>query len=110
MRGVDASTGRPLAGLDHLRQSVRDVLATPIGSRVMRRAYGSRLRALLDAPASPGWAGRVRAAAAEALDRWEPRLRVDRVEVRRAGDGAIVVEVEGEHLPDGAAVAVEAAL
>lgn len=110
MRGVDARTGAALAGIDHLRQSVADVLSTPIGSRVMRREYGSALRALLDAPGSPGWAARVRAAAAAALDRWEPRLRVDRVEVRRAADGAVTVIVEGEHLPDAEAIAVEAAV
>lgn len=110
MRGMDAETGKPLAGLAHLRQSVRDVLATPIGSRVMRRAYGSRLAALLAAPTSPGWAGAVRAAAAEALDLWEPRLRVDRIEVRSPAPGRAVVEVEGEYLPDARPVRLEAAL
>ena len=110
MRGVDAATGGPLSGLDHLRQSVRDVLATPIGSRVMRREYGSRLRELLDQPTSPGWAARARAAAAEALDRWEPRLRVHRVDVRAGSPGRVVVEVHGVYLPDARAVAVEAPL
>lgn len=110
MRGLNGSTGAEIFGLGHLRQSVADVLATPIGSRVMRREYGSRLRELLDAPASPGWAARVRAAAVEALDRWEPRLRVLTVDVRRTAPGRIVVSVAGVYLPDGRAVAVEAAV
>lgn len=110
MRGVDAATGAALSGLAHLRQSVADVLATPIGSRVMRREYGSRLPSLLDAPVSPAWAARCRAAAVEALDRWEPRLRVLGVEVRAAAPGRVVVSVSGVHLPDARAVAVEVAV
>jgi len=43
MNGIHAVTGRSLAGLGHLNQSIRDILTTPIGSRVMRRQYGSRL-------------------------------------------------------------------
>lgn len=39
MNGISATTGRPLSGIDHLRQSIRDILTTPIGSRVMRRLY-----------------------------------------------------------------------
>ncbi len=50
MRGTDANTGKALSGLEHLRQSVRDILTTPIGTRVMRREYGSQLYALIDAP------------------------------------------------------------
>lgn len=110
MRGVDAQTGAALAGVDHLRQSVRDVLATPIGGRVMRPAYGSRLLALVDAPMSPAWAARARAAALEALDRWEPRLRVDSVDARRESDGHATIEVAGEYLPDGQPVLIGVAL
>jgi phage baseplate assembly protein W len=50
MRGIDANTGKALSGLAHLRQSVTDILSTPIGSRVMRREYGSQLFRLIDAP------------------------------------------------------------
>ncbi|NBO96416.1 MAG: phage baseplate protein, partial [Betaproteobacteria bacterium] len=41
MLGINAQTGQPLAGIDHLRQSIRDILTTRIGTRVMRRDYGS---------------------------------------------------------------------
>lgn len=33
MMGMHAATGSSLTGLDHLRQSVADILTTPIGSR-----------------------------------------------------------------------------
>jgi Bacteriophage baseplate protein W len=47
MNGIDASTGKNISGLAHLRQSVRDILSTPIGTRVLRRDYGSRLPRLV---------------------------------------------------------------
>ena len=83
MPGTDSETGKELTGLAHLRQSVRDILTTPIGTRVMRREYGSRLFELLDAPLTPGVLTEIYAAAAEALGRWEPRLRLTRVRASR---------------------------
>ena len=107
MRGIDAGTGAALDGVAHLRQSVRDVLTTPVGSRVMRRDYGSRLFDLLDAPATPGLASRLVAETAEALDRWEPRYRVRRVDVRPSGTpGRVLIDLEGEYLPDATALAL----
>ena len=109
MRGIDAGTGAVLAGPAHLRQSVRDVLATRIGTRVMRREYGSRLPELVDAPLNDGLRAAVVAATAEALRRWEPRLRLRRVRVRAApadSPARVHLDLEGEHVPDGAPLAL----
>lgn len=70
------ATGRRIDSADHLRQSVTDIITTPIGSRVMRRTYGSLVPALLDQPHNAALAARVRAAAVSALMRWEPRIAV----------------------------------
>ena len=67
MRGMDANTGRALSGVDHLKQSVRDILTTPIGSRVMRRDYGSRLFDLIDNPGNPETVADIVAESAQAL-------------------------------------------
>ena len=40
MIGMDARSGAFSDDLAHLRQSIADVLTTPIGSRVQRREYG----------------------------------------------------------------------
>ena len=82
MYGIDATTGRKLSGIDHLRQSIRDILTTPVGSRVMRRTYGSRLFELIDRPYSPATKLAIIAATAEALIAWEPRIRVEQVVLR----------------------------
>jgi phage baseplate assembly protein W len=50
MIGVNNRTGKALDGMEHLKQSVQDILTTPLGTRVMRREYGSRLFELIDAP------------------------------------------------------------
>lgn len=107
MAGMDAATGQALGGLAHLRQSVRDILATPVGSRVMRREYGSRLADLVDGPLTAGRLAELQAAAAEALDRWEPRLRLTRVQARAIGPGRVAFDLEGEYRPDGQAVRLE---
>lgn len=95
-RGLNASTGRPIADLEHIRQSIRDILATPIGSRVMRRDYGSLLPALIDQPMHGATLLRLTAATYAALLRWEPRIRITRA--RFAPDatqpGRIVVDLQ----------------
>lgn len=101
MKGIDAQTGRPLSGIDHLRQSIRDILTTPIGSRVMRRDYGSRLYELVDAPMNSATLVDLYAATAEALAQWEPRFRLTRTRADSASSGHIVLSLEGEYLPTG---------
>lgn len=104
MNGIDALTGRRLSGIDHLRQSIRDILTTPIGSRVMLREYGSRLPRLVDAPTGRVLVMEIIAATAEALQRWEPRLRLTDVSLDSVTPGAIVISLSGIYLPDGQAI------
>ena len=108
MTGMDNTTGKPLDGLAHLRQSITDILTTPIGSRVMRRDYGSKLFTLIDAPMHPRGILRIYAAVATALEQWEPRLRLTRVRLNDASiDGRLSLTLEGEYLPDGRSVTLE---
>ncbi|MDC8443759.1 GPW/gp25 family protein [Halomonas aquamarina] len=101
MNGINAQTGRSLSGIDHLRQSLRDILTTPIGTRVMRREYGSRLYQLVDAPMNNATLIDLYAAAAEAVARWEPRFKLTRVRAANASPGHVVLDLQGEYLPTG---------
>lgn len=108
MRGVDADTGLRTSGEAHLRQSVRDILTTPLGSRIMRRTYGSRLFKLVDAPLNAGTIAAIVAASAEPLDRWEPRFRLLRVRVAAAtAGGRVSLDLDGERLPEGTPVTID---
>ncbi len=64
-----------------MRQSVLDILTTPIGSRVLNRLYGSNLPERVDNPQDSETRVRIVADTAGALAIWEPRLQVQRVEV-----------------------------
>lgn len=110
MTGMSATTGRGLTTLEHLRQSIHDILITPIGSRVMRREYGSLLFALVDAPLDRVVVLDLIQATAAAIGRWEPRVRVETVQVQSAGEGQIELTVDVRYLLDGTRVRLEGML
>ena len=93
MRGINIQDGRAIGGMAHLRQSIRDILSTPLGSRVLRRDYGSRLFSLVDRPFSSSLRLEVIAAPAEAIAAWEPRVEVVSVTVARIGAGHLEVSM-----------------
>lgn len=78
--GMDRNTGAALSDLDHIRQSINDILTTPIGTRVQRRDYGSMLPELIDAPLNESTKMKILGATAMAIRRWEPRVRLQRVQ------------------------------
>lgn len=103
--GMSQSNGQAIADTDHLRQSVRDILLTPQGSRIARREYGSLLSTLIDQPQNPALRLQIMSAVYMALSRWEPRLRLDSITINNAFDGAMVVELTGQR-NDGAPVSL----
>lgn len=107
MQGINANTGKAIDGMDHLRQSVRDILSTPIGSRVMRREYGSRLYQLVDAPLNRDTITDIYAATAEAILKWEPRIELTQVKITGAQPGRIELALYGNYLPDGQAIMID---
>lgn len=107
MKGMNAQTGKAVEGIDHLKQSVRDILTTPLGSRVMRRDYGSRLFELIDNPTAQENVADIIAATAEALKKWEPRISVNRVLVDAASPGSVQISIEGVYKPNGEPITLE---
>jgi phage baseplate assembly protein W len=107
MNGTNAQDGTALSGIDHLRQSITDILTTPLGSRVMRREYGSRLFYLVDAPINRGTLSAIYRETVEAIARWEPRFAVTKVTVVSAAPGRVELDVTGNYKPDGKAITLE---
>ena len=97
MIGMDRHTGLPISGLDHLLQSIEDILTMPLWSRLMRPEYGSTIRRFVDLPVSEGWKSAVQAEAARALKRWEPRIELTRVQVLSVLDGRITFRLSGTY-------------
>ena len=97
MQGMDVSTGKPIGDEAHLAQSIADILSTPLGSRVMRRDYGSLLFELIDKPSNGAIRMLLQAATAIALRRWEPRLRLTRVTLSgEPSAGRLTLRIEGQ--------------
>ncbi len=63
-----------------LDQSIRIILSTSPGQRVMRPTFGCRLYELVFAPNNNHTAAQARRYVEEALGMWEPRIRVTRVD------------------------------
>lgn len=97
MIGMERRTGQPISGLSHLKQSIEDILTTPLGSRRMRPEYGSRIRRFVDLPVNEGWKSAVQAEVARALGRWEPRIALDRVKVLAVVEGRITLLLSGRY-------------
>ena len=96
MIGTHAATGKRLEGDAHLAQSIADILTTPLGSRVMRREYGSQLADLIDWPLNNATKLQAFAATAMALMRWEPRIRLSSVQLSLgAVAGEAILDLDG---------------
>ncbi len=79
LMGVHKATGEPLDGLDHLRQSIWDILTTRRGERIMRPEYGSNFQEFVDRPVNPMFLLDLYYECVVAIHRWEPRARVVRI-------------------------------
>ena len=78
-----------------IEQSIRIVLETVPGERVMRPEFGCQAKQLLFAPKNAATEGLLIRYVEEALTRWEPRVEVVTVNVLddRSTDGAWLVEI-----------------
>ncbi|CAG0933310.1 hypothetical protein TFLX_02990 [Thermoflexales bacterium] len=84
------------SGERDIEQSIRVILGTMIGERVMRPEFGCRIHELVFAPHNAATEGLAELYIREALDRWEPRVTVVGVEIAndQAQDGALLIEVK----------------
>jgi phage baseplate assembly protein W len=112
MSGTNANTGAVMGGIEHLWQSIGDLLTTPIGSRVILRDYGSEIFEQIDQPDNGATRVRIYNAAATALMRWEKRVKVSRLSlVRGKQPGQVELTIDGDYLgEDGNAVPVALSL
>jgi hypothetical protein len=79
---LDASGSVAVSSAEEdVRQSIRIILGTSLGERVMRPDFGSGIRAFVFESISTTTLTLLRTRVEDALVRWEPRIRVERVEV-----------------------------
>ncbi len=78
-------------GSEKVRQSIRIILDTEPGERVMRPTFGCGLRRYLMKPNTASTRELIRRDVADALAAWEPRIRVQEVTVTPGRDPALVL-------------------
>lgn len=99
--GMSRSDGRSVSDMQHIRQSLSDILRTPVGSRVMRREYGSLLSAMIDQPQTPALELQIMVACYMAVLKWEPRITLTSVTTERRFNGQMVVNLTGQQTDTG---------
>jgi phage baseplate assembly protein W len=93
--GVNAVGGIALVrGIDEIEQAIHLILATSPGERPMRPEFGCGLIDFIFEPINPTTVAAIRRAVADAIDRWEPRVVIDTVDVHLDGDEPSRVFIE----------------
>ena len=88
-------------GLANIEQSMRAVLSTVPGERVMRPDFGCEIWRMMADPMDASGLGRVEASVRDAIVTWEPRVDVGEVAVRQValdGNAALVASETGHHV------------
>ena len=102
--------GLGISDTEHISQSMRDILLTPVGSRVMRREYGSLLSALIDMPQNPALRLQIMVACYSAIQKWEPRIRLTAISFETGDAGEMYVDITGMRTDTGASVSTTVSL
>jgi uncharacterized protein len=79
------------SGARKVEESIRLILGTQYGERLMRPTFGSNLRTLAFAPNNSSTANLARYYVAEGLARWEPRIEVLEVAVTNSATQPLLV-------------------
>jgi phage baseplate assembly protein W len=90
-----------VTGPDAVRQSLVTILDTEPGERVMRPGFGCPLRRYLMEPNSAAIRSRMARDVRDALVTWEPRVKVEGVDVVPTDDpAAVLITVHYVHVRD----------
>jgi phage baseplate assembly protein W len=80
-------------GVPDLDRSIRLVLMTAPGERVMRPAFGCRIWEMLFEPVTANLLGLIEVAVRDALAQWEPRIRVEDVRPEPDPDESSLIRI-----------------
>lgn len=90
---ISRHDGQVMSHIDQIRQSITDILTTPIGSRVMRRDYGSLLPELIDRPIDDVLILQCYSAIYSAILSWENRVIIEAINISQVRQGTLEVRL-----------------
>lgn len=79
---------------ESIKQSIKVILLTRPGEQLMRPGFGAGLKNYLHEPNTLTTRRRIRDLVTDSMARWEPRIVVDRVEVREVPEHLTQIRVE----------------
>ncbi|MGB0113077.1 MAG: GPW/gp25 family protein [Ilumatobacteraceae bacterium] len=84
------------SGPADLDSSIRMILTTAPGERLMRPAFGCKIWELLFEPINANTLGLMSEAVREAIGRWEPRVTLDdvRLDASQRNVGEVLIEID----------------
>jgi uncharacterized protein len=93
---LDPTGGLRLSsGLANIQQSIRIILGTQYGERVMRPTFGCNLRSLVFAPNNQQTAALARQYVLDGLQAWEPRISIRSVTVTNAAQSSqLLIDIQ----------------
>ena len=87
--------------LTTIEESIKDILLTPLGSRVMLPEYGSHLFELIDRRVDDEFRADLACYVIEAVERWEKRVKIDEVKLISLNDHKLnfnIVLISGDEI------------
>lgn len=100
--GINARTGKLLAGPEHLAQSLGKIWHTRINTRVMRLPFGADLRSLLSEDLTPAIALLLYNEMVASAARWEPEYVLSQLQlVTMSESGQLGIRHGGIYFPEG---------
>lgn len=82
----------------NIQQSIEDILTTPIGTRIMRRDYGSILMDLIDQPIHDALILKIYSAIYTAVTNWEKRISIEQINISQLSQGTLIVDLQAIYL------------
>ena len=90
--GMCDKTGTSITGVEHVRQSIRRIITTKIGSVIQLRDFGSDIKSLVSAPGNASAPLKAYALISAPILKWDPRVRLSRLNLTADLAGNAVIE------------------
>lgn len=98
---LDRKTGDLVQGWDRIKQSIEVILTTRVGTRLMRRWWGSSFLNMQDKPGSEEVIMSGMMAAIAAINTYEPEFKISKVSIDEMNsDGEILITIDGVDIVD----------
>ncbi|MFW1689419.1 GPW/gp25 family protein [Acinetobacter ursingii] len=94
---ISRESGLTISEIESIEQSIQDIVTTPLGSRVMRRDYGSMVPDLIDQPMNDVLILKMYSAIYTPVARWEPRINIESINISGIGSGFMQLDLESVH-------------